>query len=107
MDTLQGKKEIYILDYKDLRANVPREILIGDQSIAIFLTHDGDVHAIENKCPHKGGPLSQGIVSGEYVFCPLHDWKINVTDGKAQAPDEGCVTTYETVIKDGSVYIMY
>ncbi|SFP87251.1 nitrite reductase small subunit NirD [Salibacterium halotolerans] len=105
MDALQGKK-LYILDYEELDSHLPKEVLIGEQSIAVFL-NDGDVHAIENSCPHRGGPLSQGMVSGKYVFCPLHDWKIDVTDGIVQGADEGCVKTFETTVENGAVYLKY
>ncbi|MFZ4454486.1 nitrite reductase small subunit NirD [Salibacterium aidingense] len=105
METLQGKK-IYIMDYDELEPHLSKEVLVGEQSIAVFLT-EGEVHAIENNCPHKGGPLSQGLVSGKYVFCPLHDWKIDVTDGVVQGADEGCVKTFETTVEDGAVYLIY
>ena len=62
--------------------------------IAIFRSTDGNgddtVFALHDKCPHKGGPLSQGIVHGETVTCPLHGWKIGLKDGEAVAPDKGC-----------------
>ncbi|ADU94234.1 nitrite reductase small subunit NirD [Geobacillus sp. Y412MC52] len=80
-------------------------VRIGMLELALFRTHDDRVYAVENRCPHKGGDLSQGIVSGEYVFCPLHDWKICLRDGQAQAPDEGCVKTYRAAVEGGSVYI--
>ncbi|WP_018923122.1 nitrite reductase small subunit NirD [Salsuginibacillus kocurii] len=100
------EKHVYVLPFEELRVNVPREIMWGETSIAVFKTNKDEVHAIENSCPHRGGPLSQGIVSGDHVFCPLHDWKINVTDGQVQAPDEGCVKTFDTAIIDGAVYLI-
>ncbi len=65
-----------------------------DGNIAVFRTKDDEVFAVRDKCPHKGGPLSQGIVSGKKVACPLHDWKINLDSGEAVAPDEGCAATF-------------
>ncbi|GHD78726.1 nitrite reductase small subunit NirD [Vogesella fluminis] len=62
----------------------------GHTDIAIFRTADDQVFAMVDKCPHKGGPLSQGIVSGHSVTCPLHNWNIALETGLAQAPDEGC-----------------
>lgn len=73
--------------------------------IAIFRTDGDDVFAVNNKCPHKGGPLSQGIVSGNKVTCPLHGMNICLTDGKAMEPDEGCVATYPTKVEDGVVFM--
>lgn len=62
--------------------------------IAVFRTSDDQVFAIEDRCPHKGGPLSQGIVYGTKVACPLHNWSINLDSGSAVAPDEGCVKRF-------------
>ena len=72
-------------------------------NIAVFRTVDDEVFALRDKCPHKGGPLSQGIVSGKRVACPLHDWKINLDSGVAVAPDEGCAARYPVKVKDGQV----
>ena len=58
--------------------------------IAIFRNAEDEIFALDDKCPHKGGPLSQGIVHGKHVTCPLHAWKICLEDGRAVAPDEGC-----------------
>jgi nitrite reductase (NADH) small subunit len=64
-----------------------------DGKIAVFRTADDRIFAIEDRCPHKGGPLSQGIVHGAAVTCPLHNWVISLETGKAQGADEGCVRT--------------
>jgi nitrite reductase (NADH) small subunit len=71
--------------------------------IAIFRTLDGEIFALQDKCPHKGGPLSQGIVSGKKVACPLHDWKIALDTGLAQAPDEGCAARFPVRVIGGQV----
>ena len=70
-------------------------------NIAIFRTAEDKVFAIKDECPHKQGPLSQGIVHGDRVACPLHDWKIHLETGIAVAPDEGCAATYP-IKMDGS-----
>ncbi len=62
--------------------------------IALFRTADDRVHALLDRCPHKGGPLSQGIVHGERVACPLHNWSIGLNDGQAAAPDNGCTPRF-------------
>jgi len=72
-------------------------------NIALFRTQEGEVFALQDKCPHKGGPLSQGIISGKKVACPLHDWKINLETGIAIAPDEGCAARYPVKVSDGKV----
>jgi len=74
-------------------------------TIAIFKTVDGDVFAIEDKCPHLSGPLSQGIVHGSSVTCPLHNLVIDLASGKAQGPDGGCVKTYPIEIADGRLLL--
>ena len=76
------------------------------KEVAVFKPYSGKVKAVENKCPHKGGVLSEGIVSGEYVFCPIHDWKICLEDGKVQEPDFGCIKMSETLVQDGEVFLL-
>ncbi len=73
--------------------------------IAVFRTADARVFAIEDKCPHKGGPLSQGIVHGNAVTCPLHNWVISLETGKAQGADEGCAKTLPLRMDDGRISI--
>jgi nitrite reductase (NADH) small subunit len=70
--------------------------------IAVFRTAEDQVFALLDRCPHKGGPLSQGIVFGESVACPLHNWTIGFHDGCAAAPDVGCVRTFSVKL-DGDV----
>lgn len=62
----------------------------GSPPIAVFRTADDEVFALVDRCPHRGGPLSEGIVQGLGVACPLHGWVIELDSGKAEAPDEGC-----------------
>ena len=71
--------------------------------VAIFRNAEDKVFALLDRCPHKGGPLSQGIVFGESVACPLHNWCIGLADGKAAAPDEGCVERFDVRVVDGVV----
>ncbi len=84
--------EIGVLD--DIPKLGARVVETQDGNIAVFRTGNDDLYAIRDECPHKQGPLSQGIVSGNRVACPLHDWKINLESGHAITPDEGCVATY-------------
>lgn len=74
--------------------------------LALFRLTNGEVRAVENRCPHKGGKLSEGMVCGRFVHCPLHDWKIDLDSGQVQAPDDGCVAVYETEV-DSSSGIIY
>lgn len=73
--------------------------------IGVFRTEDDHIFAINNRCPHKGGPLSQGIVYGDKVACPLHSWKISLVDGKAEEPDVGETACFKTKVEDGIVYL--
>ncbi len=71
--------------------------------VAVFRNAEDKVFALLDRCPHKGGPLSQGIVFGESVACPLHNWTIGLADGCAKAPDEGCTTKFKVRVEDGAV----
>lgn len=82
-----------------------RIVATGAGDIALFRTSDDRVFAVRDRCPHKQGPLSQGIVHGCKVTCPLHNWVIDLNSGEAVAPDQGKVTTYETKIEAGTVYL--
>lgn len=73
--------------------------------IAVFRNAADDVFALRDRCPHRGGPLSQGIVFGRHVACPLHNWNISLDDGKAVAPDEGCAQRFAVKVDDGRVYL--
>ncbi|CAZ90180.1 Assimilatory nitrite reductase (NAD(P)H) small subunit [Thiomonas arsenitoxydans] len=73
--------------------------------IALFRTASDRIYALLDRCPHKGGPLSQGIVFGESVACPLHNWTIRLDDGRAQAPDEGCTPAFAVKVEGEQVYL--
>jgi len=73
--------------------------------IALFRTVNDEVFAVRDACPHSGGPLSQGIVHGRRVTCPLHNWVIDLASGEAQAPDEGCAGTYPVRVEAGRVFL--
>lgn len=82
-----------------------RVVRSKDNDIGVFRTEDDRVFAVNNACPHKGGPLSQGIVFGDKVACPLHSWKISLKDGRAEEPDVGLTACYNTKVEDGFVYL--
>ncbi len=90
-----------------LLADIPRQgarvVITEVGRIAIFRTVDDELFALLDHCPHKGGPLSQGIVHGKKVACPLHDWKIALDTGLAVAPDVGCAARYPVRVEDGRV----
>ena len=82
-----------------------RVVKTDTMNVAVFRTADDQVFALRDACPHKGGPLSQGIVHGTSVTCPLHNWKIDLTSGEALGPDEGCTNVFETKIENGKVFL--
>ncbi len=82
-----------------------RVVRTADGDIALFRTLDDQVFALRDRCPHKGGPLSQGIVHGRKVACPLHDWKIHLDSGQAVAPDEGCAARFPVRLEEGRILL--
>ncbi|WP_223544156.1 nitrite reductase small subunit NirD [Pseudomonas sp. A-B-19] len=73
--------------------------------IAIFRTSDDEVFALDDRCPHKGGPLSQGLIYGKRVACPLHNWQIDLENGEALAPDIGCAHHHLARVENGRVML--
>jgi nitrite reductase (NADH) small subunit len=73
--------------------------------VAVFRTADDQVFALLDRCPHKGGPLSQGIVFGTSVACPLHNWTIGLDDGCAKGPDDGCTPRFACRVDAGQVLL--
>jgi nitrite reductase (NADH) small subunit len=73
--------------------------------VAVFRNDQDQVFALLDRCPHKGGPLSQGIVFGTSVACPLHNWTIGMDDGCAKAPDSGCTPKFSVKVAGGVVHL--
>lgn len=90
-------------------ANIPlqgaRTFQTETDRIAIFRTLDDQVYALLDRCPHKDGPLAQGIVHGHFVTCPLHNMVFSLETGAAQGPDDGCAGKVELRVIDGTVHI--
>jgi len=82
-----------------------RVLKVGGLDIAVFRTGENRIFALRDRCPHRGGPLSQGIVHGERVTCPLHDWVIDLNSGAATGADEGCTATFEVRIEGEEVFV--
>ncbi|PPE67011.1 nitrite reductase small subunit NirD [Caldimonas caldifontis] len=74
-------------------------------AVAVFRNAEDQVFALLDRCPHKGGPLSQGIVFGTSVACPLHNWTIGLDDGCAREPDQGCTQAFTVKVEAGQVYL--
>lgn len=77
----------------------------GEMTIAVFRTADDRIFALEDKCPHKNGPLSQGIVHGGCVTCPLHNWVISLETGTAQGADTGATASFPVRVEDRKIYL--
>ncbi len=73
--------------------------------IAVFRTAEAEVFAATNSCPHKGGPLSEGIVHGQSVTCPLHNWVFDLNTGQAQGADEGQIATFPVRLEGGRILL--
>ena len=82
-----------------------RVVRTGSGDIAVFRTGDDEVFALDDRCPHKGGPLSQGIVHNKRVTCPLHNFVIELASGEAVAPDQGCAHVHATKVENGTVFL--
>ena len=78
----------------------------GGEEVAVFRTGSDQVYALVNRCPHGKGPLSEGIVHGSSVTCPLHNWVISLADGAAQGTDKGCTPTIPVKLVSGRVLIL-
>jgi nitrite reductase (NADH) small subunit len=99
----QWKAVCNVADIPVLGARVVKRAMQPD--VAIFRNSEDAVFALLDRCPHRGGPLSQGIVFGERVACPLHNWNIELNSGCAVAPDEGCTPKFSVKVENGQVYL--
>lgn len=89
----------------DIPRRGARTVETPEGQVAVFRTADDAVFALANRCPHRGGPLSEGIVSGHVVTCPLHNWTIDLESGQATPPDEGCVPGRRLRVEKGRLWL--
>lgn len=80
--------------------------VVGSDEIAVFRTQKNEFYALVNRCPHKQGPLSQGIVHDNVVTCPLHNWNISLKTGEALGEDKGCVPVIPMKVDAGRMYLL-
>lgn len=90
---------------KDIPRLGSRVVRTAIGNIAVFRTENDEVFALDDRCPHKGGPLSQGIVHNKRVTCPLHNFVIELESGRAVTPDEGCTHSYPAKVENGIVWL--
>lgn len=103
---MQQDQWIKIGEINDIPRLGARIVETESGNIAVFRTADDEIFALQDKCPHKGGPLSQGIIHGKRVACPLHDWKIHLDTGIAVEPDEGCAASFPIKLENGTIYLL-
>lgn len=89
----------------DIPVRGARVVKTAQGCVAVFRTAENEAYALEDRCPHKGGPLSQGIVHGASVTCPLHNWVISLVSGEAQGADAGAVKTIPLRIENGRLLL--
>jgi len=97
------KNWIDIAALTDIPKRGGRVVKTSQGCVAIFRTHDDRVFAIDDACPHQKGSLSEGLVHGSAVTCPLHSWVVDLETGLAQGADQGGVTTYEISVEGGRI----
>jgi nitrite reductase (NADH) small subunit len=90
---------------EDLPQRGARRVIVSGVKVAVFRTGEDEIFALIDHCPHRGGPLSEGIVSGRSVACPLHNWVIDLASGQAREPDVGCVPTLPVMVVDGRILL--
>ncbi len=103
--TMQDHAWVDVGALTDIPVRGARVVKTAAGCIAVFRTAENVAHALEDRCPHKGGPLSQGIVHGASVTCPLHNWVISLTTGEAQGADQGAVKIIPLRIEGGRILI--
>jgi nitrite reductase (NADH) small subunit len=103
--TVQAVRWIRICRVEEIPELGARVIRRAGCDIAVFRNADGECFALLDRCPHKGGPLSQGIVFGRSVACPLHGWTIRLADGCAEAPDAGCTRAFPVKVENGEILL--
>jgi len=91
----------------DIPSQGSRIVKTPSGCLALFRTLAGEVYALDDKCPHKGDPLSQGMVHDKFVTCPLHSWVFSLETGEAQGADEGRVVTTPVRLNAGRVEIQF
>jgi len=102
-----GRTWVRVTECKNIPLRQGRTVRLGEREIAIFNLGSRFL-AVENRCPHQGGPLSDGIVTGSSVVCPLHAWKLGLEDGRVERPADRphkCVETFATKIENGTVVV--
>ncbi|MCW8904360.1 nitrite reductase small subunit NirD [Sedimenticola sp.] len=107
MSAVMSEKWVEIGNLDEIPRLGSRVVRTATDEIAIFRAADDSVFALSNRCPHKQGPLSEGILHGHRVTCPLHNWVIELENGEAVAPDVGCAKSYPVRLKGGMILLAF
>jgi nitrite reductase (NADH) small subunit len=102
---MSGASWIEIGQVADIPIRGSRRVSLHGHPVAIFRTGEDEIYALIDRCPHRGGPLSEGIVSGHSVTCPLHNWVIDLRTGCAHAPDEGSSKTVAVKLEGKRIFL--
>lgn len=98
---------IEVAHIDDIPRQGARVVATPSGNVGLFRSVDDQVYALLDRCPHKGGPLSQGIVHGQRVTCPLHNWVLDLASGQAVGPDVGCAHRFDVKVTDGQVWLCF
>lgn len=98
--------KVLIATTNQLFPRIGRQVFIEGKSVALFRLTDNQIVALEDYCPLTQAPILEGIVSGEYLYEPMRDYKISLLTGEIQAPDEGQVKTYPIVLEGKNIYLV-
>jgi nitrite reductase (NADH) small subunit len=101
----RGGMRFRVCELSALRSEGATSVVLGELRIAVFRTHDGALFALEDRCPHRGARLSEGVIYEHIVACRDHGWSVGLKDGIVLDPDQGCVKTFPVEVYDGTVYV--
>ena len=97
--------KIRVAHTQDLAEDQAKLVQIDGREVALF-HHNGRFYALDNRCPHQGGPLGEGHFDGDCVICPWHHWDFHLETGKSRLGPDVCVLAYEVAIEGDEVYIV-
>ncbi len=99
-----GGEFVAVARADDVAPGTAKTVVVGDREVALFNV-DGTFYALDNTCPHQGGPLAEGWVENGRVTCPWHAWTFNLSDGSMTLGDFACVDTFDVRTADGVVHV--
>ena len=101
----EATSTIRVCSLEELPLGLGRAFVIGGRTVALFRTRGGGVFAVDNRCPHKGGPLAEGMLAGDTVVCPLHAFRFELANGACDQPGTCAIATYPVTQTAGDVFV--